>query len=730
MGVTNLKTRLLALVFSCLGGLLLPRGLSGQNAYLDSLLQELPQASNDSNKVILLNEIAWELKFDHPDSARSYLKLSLGLSIDIDFRRGMGDAYNFRGVVEDIHGRPDLAVDYFKKALEVREELEDIKGMASMYNNIGNLYKNKGDYKEAMSFYRQSMFYREQLGDTSRLMRLQFNMGNLEEARGNYDEALNYMLDFLEYNLRSGDSTAIASATNIVGNIKLELERYPEAERHFSQALGIHQRLGNRAQEASVLNNIGNLRDAVGSRVFYTQKDNELALALVDESIQFFESSRAISLELDDFDALSKVENNLGVVYTNRGIYYEQMGRINQATRSWKTAEEFLTEALRKNKENEDRKGECEVLKSWHGLSMARGDFQQALRYIDRYALIAREIEDAKFIQSAYQDYADAYFELGEYRAAFLNLDLYDSLRYVRLNEKRVMEVEQREAIYGDLAKKHTVERQEQELRVQQAELRQARVVFYAAIGGVGLVSLLALLLYNRNQIKTKANKQLAEKNRIIEKERKRSDDLLENILPKATAKELKERGKAKARHYEQVTVLFTDFKSFTQIAEKLSPEELVAELDTCFREFDEITRKHGVEKIKTIGDAYMCAGGLPEVNETHAEDVVRAALEMRDYMLRFAQEQRQAGKPVFEIRIGNHTGPVVSVIVGNRKFAYDIWGDAVNIAARMESSSIPGKINISQKTYNLVHEQFSCTPRGKVSAKNKGEMEMFFVEA
>lgn len=730
MGSTYKSARLFFVVIGLLSGPFQMVSLNAQNTYLDSLFSELPKAVNDSNKVILLNEIAWELKFDYPDSARSYLKQSLGLAVDIGFRRGVGDAYNYRGVVEDIHGRQDLAAEYFKRALSVREELKDLKGLASLYNNLGNLYKKSGDYKEALVNYRQSMYYREELKDTVRMVRLKFNMGGLEEARGNYDNALDLMMEFLEYNLKAGDSTAIASATNIVGNIKLELERYPEAERHFTEALELHRRLGNQVQEAAVLNNIGNLKDAVGSRVFTTQQDNELALALVDEAIMFLEDSRAIYEELEDAAALAKVENNLGVVYTNRGRYFDSMGQVNQAEQSWQLAEGFLEEALQKNRENEDLKGQCEVLKSWHGLFAAKGDYQRALRYIDQYTLIAREIEDQKFIQSSFQDYANAYYSLGDYKEAYKQLALYDSLRYVRLNETKVTELEQREAIYGDLRKKYTLERREQELRVQQAELRQARVEFYGAIVGVALVSLLALLLYNRNQIKTRANQQLAEKNAIIEKERKRSDDLLKNILPESTANELKEHGKAKARHYKQVTVLFTDFKSFTQIAEQLSPEDLVAELDACFREFDEITKELGVEKIKTIGDAYMCAGGLPEVNTTHASDVVRAAIKMRDYMLDYARKQQAQGKPVFEIRIGIHTGPVVSGIVGNRKFAYDIWGDTVNIAARMESSSEPGRINISQDTYELVQDRFVCIPRGKISAKNKGELEMYFVEA
>lgn len=164
----------------------------------------------------------------------------------------------------------------------------------------------------------------------------------------------------------------------------------------------------------------------------------------------------------------------------------------------------------------------------------------------------------------------------------------------------------------------------------------------------------------------------------------------------------------------------------FTQISEKLTPSELVAEIDSCFSAFDNIMSKHNIEKIKTIGDSYMCAGGLPVINKTHPSDVVHAALEMIDFMMK-RNENPNSHK--FEMRIGIHTGSVVAGIVGLKKFAYDIWGDTVNIASRMESSGAPGKVNISGSTYEKVKTQFTCTYRGKIEAKNKGLVDMYFVE-
>ena len=213
--------------------------------------------------------------------------------------------------------------------------------------------------------------------------------------------------------------------------------------------------------------------------------------------------------------------------------------------------------------------------------------------------------------------------------------------------------------------------------------------------------------------------------------EKEVSDQLLLNILPAETAEELKQYGSAKAKNYDTVTVLFTDFKDFTMHSERLSAKELVAEIDYCFKAFDLIMDEYNVEKIKTIGDAYMAAAGLPTPNTSNPEDAVKAALAIRDFMQQYKAERESKGRVAFEIRIGVHTGPVVAGIVGIKKFAYDIWGDTVNLAARMETSGEVGKVNVSQSTYEHLQGQpeFSFISRGKINAKNKGEVEMYFVE-
>jgi class 3 adenylate cyclase len=218
---------------------------------------------------------------------------------------------------------------------------------------------------------------------------------------------------------------------------------------------------------------------------------------------------------------------------------------------------------------------------------------------------------------------------------------------------------------------------------------------------------------------------QIEQQHDALKSEKRKSDELLLNILPAEVAEELKEKGKSKAQLFDDVSVLFTDFVNFTQISERLGAEELVAELHECFKAFDNIMESNSMEKIKTIGDAYLAVSGIPVHNDRHAYNAIKAGLEIITFM-----KERGTHTNTFEIRIGIHSGPLVAGIVGVKKFAYDIWGDTVNTASRMESTSEAGKVNISEATHKLVENNFTFTYRGKIDAKHKGEIDMYFVDS
>lgn len=221
---------------------------------------------------------------------------------------------------------------------------------------------------------------------------------------------------------------------------------------------------------------------------------------------------------------------------------------------------------------------------------------------------------------------------------------------------------------------------------------------------------------------------ELQRANGALEGERRKSELLLLNILPEKTASELKETGTATPRLHEEVSVLFTNFKGFTQISASMTPQQVIDELGQCFNAFDKVAERFGLEKIKTIGDSYMCAAGVPVPMLHHAARAVAAGLHMLAVTHAWQQQKMAAGQPYWEVRIGLHTGPVVAGVIGTRKFAYDIWGDTVNTASRLESSSVGGQVNLSAATHARVAPCFECQYRGLVRAKGKGNVEMYFV--
>lgn len=234
--------------------------------------------------------------------------------------------------------------------------------------------------------------------------------------------------------------------------------------------------------------------------------------------------------------------------------------------------------------------------------------------------------------------------------------------------------------------------------------------------------------LESTNLLLEKQREEIEIQKEFIEDQKKKSDELLLNILPFETAEQLKKKGFAKSKQYKLVSILFTDFKDFSKLADVMDSQELIKELNVYIQKFDEIIEGHYIEKIKTIGDAYMCAGGLPLRNKSNPIDVTLAGLKIQKFMRDYAAEKRKNGEAVWQLRLGIHTGDVVAGVIGKKKFAYDIWGDAVNKASRMEQAGEIEKVNVSGDTYEHIKDYFDCTYRGKVEVKNNGELEMYFV--
>jgi class 3 adenylate cyclase len=407
---------------------------------------------------------------------------------------------------------------------------------------------------------------------------------------------------------------------------------------------------------------------------------------------------------------------------------YTQKSLINLATVMWMleqndSVDHYLRLAEKNVAKTDEADAYLTLLLNMAILDMEDRRFKQArIRFdsVESLAIQLNEIETRAYVlknravlAKAQHQYPEAYEYLHQY------LVLHDSI----LDQTRIKAVTDMQEKYESEKKVRQI--QQLEIANLDANLNNERIrhtrnrYLYAGAG----VLLLSFGLLGRLQYVRRAK-------RAIQKEKDISEGLLLNILPAAVADELKAKGAAEAKLYEQATILFSDFKSFTEVAETMSAAELVDEINTCFKAFDEITAKYGLEKIKTIGDSYMAAGAVPDNNQADAAHVVQAALAMQDFIIARKKERDVAGQHGFEMRIGIHTGPVVAGIVGIKKFQYDLWGDTVNIASRMETASEPGEVNISETTYSLVKDKsaFRFTDRGMIHAKGKGEMAMYFV--
>ncbi len=310
---------------------------------------------------------------------------------------------------------------------------------------------------------------------------------------------------------------------------------------------------------------------------------------------------------------------------------------------------------------------------------------------------------------------------MGDYKSSERNYEIYVKYRDSLKNAENTQKIMSEQMTYEFNKKQDSIKAAEDKIEVTRKveadkKEQKQRLFRNVLLAGLSFSILFAVVFFIQRQ--------------RITKEKQRSDELLLNILPEETAEELKATGGTKAKNYKMVTVMFTDFINFTKMVEKMDAQNLVNSIHHYYSEFDKIVEKYGIEKIKTIGDGYMAAGGLPMENNTNPVDVINAAIEIRNFMEEQKTIRQKEGNASFDMRIGIHTGPVVAGIVGIKKFAYDIWGDTVNIAHRVESVSEPGKINISGSTYYFIKDYVSCTYRGNIQAKNNGEIDMYFVNA
>jgi adenylate cyclase len=522
-----------------------------------------------------------------------------------------------------------------------------------------------------------------------------FIIASSNHIKSDYPKALDYYQRSLKISREIGDKSGMADAIGNIGIIYVGQDNYPKALDYFQRGLKIYTEIGNIKGSATAIGSIGTI---------YAKQGN------TTNALDYFQRSLKIYKEIGDKRSMGYSIGNIGFIYKEQGDYSK--------------AVEYFKKALSISQEIGDKNGSANAIGNIGEIYREQGDYPKALKYCEQAFKISEEIVSLVIEKDACQCLYETYKAMGKGNEALVYMEkmqvIDDSLN-TQETSKKLQQMEFAKQMFADSIAGAEKERLVEEAH--QEEVQKKNNTRNGLMGGGALVILLAGGLYSRLRYvrKSKASLQI---------EKDRSENLLLNILPEEIAQELKIYGKAEARDFDLVSILFTDFKGFTEASAKMSASLLVGEINTCFEAFDGIMEKHKIEKIKTIGDSYMAAGGLPVPTDDSVKNTVKAAIEMQSFITKRKAENEAQNKPAFEMRVGVHTGPVVAGIVGVKKFQYDVWGDTVNTASRMESNGEVGKVNISQSTYELIktETEFKCESRGKIEAKGKGEIEMWFV--
>jgi adenylate cyclase len=564
------------------------------------------------------------------------------------------------------------------EAYRLSQDIQFQKGIATSCMRMGHYFYARGQNDTALACYRKALQIRKSLRDFNGASGACIMMSYVFTKLGKKDSVFGILYEALRLNRFSKDSVNLAYTYISLGNLCIDYGDLNASLKYYLKAESI----------ASIIKNQNELSLAYGGLGNYYFNTGH-----IENALSYFIKKEMIDRNAGDPVARAQSTCNIA-------LCYDQLHDYSKASR-------YYHMVVAEYKKMDMRSDLAHVYFNLGGMFISRKMADSAIFYLQKALLLGRETNDQVRIVESLNSLSEAFAIKKNYMQAYRY-----HLQYTELNDSIVSQ-EKIKSI-AEMQTKYDAEKKEQRIALLDAQNKtRATQRNFLFIGSILLILLAGSIFMGL--MKTA-------------RERKKSDELLLNILPVKVADELKKTGSAEAKHFDEVTVMFTDFKGFTTISEKLSAAELVTILHSCFTAFDRIIQKYNLEKIKTIGDSYFCAGGLPVPNTTHAYDMVNAALEIQAFMRDHAEQMKKAGKDFFEIRIGIHTGPVIAGIVGIRKFAYDIWGDTVNTASRMESSGEVGRINISGATWQLVKDRFSCTHRGMIEAKNKGKIDMYFV--
>ena len=673
------------------------------NHKTDSLIASLDLAKSDSDKVNLLLDISSSLKYIDSAGQINYASRALELAKTIKWDAGIKKAARRMG--KFFSGIPDYvnAIKYYNFYLSLSCATDDSLNQATAMVFLAEVYSRLAQYNKAIAYYRTAIAIKTnpdvERGILANVGGVYNILGDYTDALASYESSLKINEEFIKTkkNRDIVDTLQTGGLLITIGDIYLAMSLYDKALDNYYNALKLSEHTNNRGA------NVARLRVyalvAIG-KTFQFKKD-------YSQSIENYNKALEVCREIDDTRDEADIYNQLANTYLGAGNNEEAI--------------EYAQKSLKLVEENKYYEQLSTTYITMGKVLTAQKDYNKAVTYLTNAVSMCGKSSSLTGEKDAWEALSHTYEQMNK---PALALDAYKHFIAIRdsvynINKANELTSMDLQTGYSRDSLKHADE--------YHLKMQKQRVLIYGGYAGLLVVVLLAFFIYRNYSQQRKANAIIHKAHETIKQEKQLSENLLLNILPEEVAKELKTQGIVEAKLFDHVTVLFTDFVNFTEAGERYTPQELVAELHTCFKAFDGIIGKYGIEKIKTVGDAYLAVSGLPQPAANHASEIVKAAIDILNFM---TARKKQMGDKTFDIRIGINSGTVVAGIVGVKKFAYDIWGDTVNTAARMEQYSEPGKINISQLTYDLVKDEFMCEDRGEIDAKHKGKMRMYFISS
>jgi len=583
------------------------------------------------------------------------------------------------------------AIDYAEQALKIAHAVNaSSTKQAEIHSLLGEYHNRYGEYEQSLNHYKIALDLLQQIStsNTNSVGQTKLNICIANWRLGVLDNALQSCLEALRIFDKNNDQQGYANALHNIGIVYDYLGNYDLALENHHRALEIRTKLNDKKGIADSLNSIGIIHNLTK----HYQK-----------ALEFYRQSLSLRKTFGDSQGIAQSLNNVGVVLRILKEYSQSL--------------EYLYESLKVREQAGDKYEAANTLNNIGEVYIELKNYKKAEEVLRKGLKLAKEADAKEIMRENYEFLSILYEKNGEYERALEYFKQSSDLRKQIFDKELSKKIAEQNAKYESEKRKKEIELLKKENNIKELELDKQKLHQNFLIAGFIFVFVLLFFSYSRYNIKKKAHE-------AISLEKEKADRLLRNILPVRVAADLKETGKTQPESFDNVTVYFSDIAGFTNISSTLEPKVLISELNELFTAFDNIIERNHCERVKTIGDAYLCVCGMPEENLNHAFNMVKSATEILDYL----RERNNTHYLQWHIRIGIHTGKVVGGVVGVKKYIYDVFGDTINTASRMETHSAPMRINLSETTYELVKDQFPCIARGLVPVKGKGEMKMFFL--